>query len=374
MKVLGGKMKKSLITLTCSFLLASLLAYPCTGISLKTQDGNLVQGRTIEYGEGKLNGKIVVSPRGREFSSITPDGKMNGLKWKAKYGFVGATVVVDQFIGEGMNEKGLNAGLFYFPHYGSLATYEVKDAKISLADMELVNWILSNFETVDQVKEEIKKIKIVNVAVDEKGNPLPTAHWRVGDAKGNNIVIEITNKGEVNIYDNKVGVIANSPDYPWHIKNLNNYINLYTGNAESFEYNGEKIFSFGAGTGALGLPGDVTPPSRFVRAFFYVNSVGVQPNTKLAVNKTFHILNNFDIPIEVEFPKQYKEHIPADVISATQWTAVSDLSNREFYYKTMYNSQIRKIDLKNIDFSNIKLQVLPMDEKPEENIKEILVK
>ncbi len=367
-------MGKLLKILTSSFLLTTTIVYPCTGISLKTQDGSLVQGRTIEYGEGNLNGRIVISPKGRKFTSITPDGKMNGLKWTAKYGFVGATVVIDQFIGEGINEKGLNAGLFYFPHYGSLAKYQSNDSKTSLADMELVNWILSNFETVDQVKEEIKKIKIVNVAVTEKGEPLPTAHWRVGDSKGNNIVIEIVNNGEVNIYDNKIGVISNSPDYPWHIKNLNNYINLYTGNAEPFEYNGQKIFSFGAGTGALGLPGDVTPPSRFIRAFFYVNSVGVQPNTKLAVNKAFHILNNFDIPIEIEFPKQYKEHIPGDVMSATQWTAVSDLTNREFYYKTMYNSQIRKIDLKNIDFSNVKLQVLPMDEKNEENIQEIVIK
>ena len=363
-------MKKTILSL---FLMASAITYPCTGISLRTQNGDLVQGRTIEFGESNINGKIVISPRGREFKALTTDGKINGLKWKAKYGFIGASVVVDQFIGEGINEKGLNAGLFYFPHYGSLAEHEKSKANISIADMELVTWILSNFETVDEVKEEIKKIKVVNIGYDDKGKPLPTAHWRIGDVRGNNIVLEIVNNGEIKIYDNKVGVLTNSPDYEWHIKNLNNYINLYSGNANSFNVNGEKLFSFGAGTGALGLPGDITPPSRFIRAFFYVNTIGEVENTKLAVNKAFHILNNFDIPIEIEFPKEYKGNIPKDVISATQWTAVSDLSNREFYYKTMDNSQIRKIDLKKIDFSSVKYQAFPMDNE-KDNFLEINIK
>ena len=363
-------MKKTILSL---FLMASAITYPCTGISLRTQNGDLVQGRTIEFGESNINGKIVISPRGREFKALTTEGKINGLKWKAKYGFVGASVVVDQFIGEGINEKGLNAGLFYFPHYGSLAEHEKSKTNISIADMELVTWILSNFETVDEVKEEIKKIKVVNIGYDDKGKPLPTAHWRIGDVRGNNIVLEIVNNGEIKIYDNKVGVLTNSPDYEWHIKNLNNYINIYSGNANSFNVNGEELFSFGAGTGALGLPGDITPPSRFIRAFFYVNTIGEVENTKLAVNKAFHILNNFDIPIEIEFPKEYKGNIPKDVISATQWTAVSDLSNREFYYKTMDNSQIRKIDLKKIDFSSVKYQAFPMDNE-KDNFLEINIK
>ena len=363
-------MNKAILAL---FLMVSAITYPCTGISLRTQNGDLVQGRTIEFGESNINGKVIISPRGREFKALTTEGKTNGLKWTAKYGFVGASVVVDQFIGEGINEKGLNAGLFYFPHYGSLAKYEKPKANMSIADMELVTWILSNFETVDEVKEGIKKIKVVNIGYDDKGKPLPTAHWRIGDVKGNNIVLEIVDNGKIKIYDNKVGVLTNSPDYEWHIKNLNNYINLYSGNANSFNANGEELFSFGAGTGALGLPGDITPPSRFVRAFFYVNSIGKVENTKLAVNKAFHILNNFDIPIEIEFPKEYKGNIPKDVISATQWTAVSDLSNREFYYKTMDNSQIRKIDLKKIDFSSVKYQAFPMDNK-KDNFLDINIK
>lgn len=365
-------MKKFLKTVLGVFLILASNALACTGITVKTEDNKMIQGRTIEYGEGNLNSKLVISPRGKEYQSLTPEGKFEGHKWKAKYGFVGASLINELFIGEGINEAGLNAGLFYFPHYGSLAKYEKSSAKRSIVDMQFVSWILSNFSTVEELKKGLKDIKIVNIALDEKGNPLPTAHWRVGDANGGNIVIEIVNNGEVKIHENKVGVISNSPDYEWHVKNLNNYVNAYAGNAQSYELNGQKIFSFGAGTGALGLPGDITPPSRFVRAFYFLSTIKPINNSKEGVEEAFHILNNFDIPIGVEYSKEHKQYIPKDLPSATQWTAISSLNDREFYYKTMYNSQIRKVDLKKIDFSTVKYQANPLDKKPEESIEELV--
>ncbi len=363
---------KRVFKLTVSlFLVFSSVILACTGITIKTGDNKFIQARTIEYGEGNLNSQLVISPRGREFQSLTPEGKFEGHKWKAKYGFVGATLINEMFVGEGMNEAGLNAGLFYFPHYGSLTKYNKKIAKKSIVDMQLTSWLLSSFSTVEEVKKAIKDIKVVNIAYDEKGNPLPTAHWRVSDAQGGNIVIEIVNNGEVKIHENKVGVITNSPDYEWHVKNLNNYINVYSGNAKNYSVNGQEIFSFGAGTGAMGLPGDITPPSRFVRAFYYLSTMRPIENSKEGVVEAFHILNNFDLPIGVEYPAEHKNSIPKDLSSATQWTAISSLSDREFYYKTMYNSQIRKVDLKKIDFSKVAYQVVPLDEKPEENIQEL---
>ncbi|WP_294703106.1 choloylglycine hydrolase family protein [uncultured Fusobacterium sp.] len=363
---------KKVFKLTISlFLIFSSIILACTGITIKTEDNKIIQGRTIEYGENNLNSKLVISPRGKEYQSLTPDGKFEGHKWKAKYGYVGAALINELFIGEGINEAGLNAGLFYFPHYGSLTKYEKKISKKSIVDMQFVSWLLSNFSTVEEVKEGLKNIKVVNIGYDEKGNPLPTAHWRVGDAKGGNIVIEIVNNGEVKIYENKVGVVTNSPDYEWHVKNLNNYVNVYAGNAKDFDINGQKIFSFGAGTGAMGLPGDITPPSRFVRAFYYLSTIRPIKNSKEGINEAFHILNNFDLPIGVEYPAEHREYIPKDLSSATQWTAISSLNDREFYYKTMYNSQIRKVDLKKIDFTKVDYQAIPLDEKPEENIQEL---
>lgn len=353
------------------FSLVSTIALGCTGITVKTVDNDVISARTVEYGEANLHSSLIVSPRGKKHRSYTPDGEVNGHQWEGKYGYVGISLLNDNFIGEGLNEKGLNAGLFYFPHYGSLKTYKPEEADLSIVDMQFVAWILSNFETVEELKENLDKINIVNIQYTDDGVPFPTAHWRVADRTGANIVIEIVNNGEMKIYDNKMGVLTNSPDYEWHIKNLNNYINLYAGNAKDYSENGQKIFSFGAGTGMLGLPGDITPPSRFVKAFFYLNTLKTPENRVEAVIDSFHILNNFDIPIGLEYSSEHKKYIPQGLRSATQWTTASDLSDRVFYYRTMDNGQIRKLDLKKIDFSKIEYKALDLDQKKEENIKEL---
>ena len=95
-------MRISIIMFGIIFMLISTFSYACTGITIKTNDDKMIQARTIEYGEGDLNSKIVISPKEKEFQSLTSDGKMNGHKWKAKYGFVGIAIISDLFIGEGI--------------------------------------------------------------------------------------------------------------------------------------------------------------------------------------------------------------------------------------------------------------------------------
>lgn len=358
-------MKKTLsLLLTLCILHSQLLA--CTGISITTKDNKYIQARSIEWGEFPLGSKLIFSPRGQDFQSLTPKGK-TGIKWRAKYGFVGISVASDGFIGEGINEAGLNAGLFYFSHYGSLAPYDSKDDMISISDMELTKYILSNFSSVDEVIEAFKHIKVVPFMLED-GKAPPTAHWRVNDCKGKKIVIEIM-KGKIHIYENTVGVLTNSPDYAWQLTNLNNYVNLHSGSAQAFDMQKQKIFPVGAGSGMLGLPGDFTPPSRFVRAAFILNTAPITNNAYEAVAQAFHILNLFDLPIGTEYADKSK--VPPTLPSATQWTAVSNQSDKEFYYRTMYNSQIRKIDLKKIDFTKIVWKAKELDEKKQESFQEV---
>lgn len=364
-------MLKYIGILGCIMLLTAKISEACTGITLKTKDNKQIQARTIEWGESVLKSNIIISPRNYKYQAIMPDSK-NGYSWKGHYGFVGASLVDDSYIGEGVNEAGLSAGMFFFPHYGSLSKYLPEKANESITDMNLVSWMLSNFSTVDEVRENINKIRIVPVMVFADGNVSPTAHWRVSDAKGNNIVIEIVNNGEVKIYDNKVGVLTNSPDFQWHITNLNNYVHLRPGSVATYDGNGQKLFSFGMGAGALGLPGDITPPSRFVRAFFYLSSTPTPEDGYKGVTQAFQILNNFDIPIGVEY--QNKKDVPKELESATQWTTAINQTDREFYYRTMYNSEIRKIDLKKIDFEKVNYQVLPMEKYKIQPYREIIVK
>lgn len=320
----------------------------CTGISLTTTQGDHVHARTIEWGNFDLNSKLIVSPRGHHYTSQLPMEKQ-GISWTGEHGFVGISVSQNNFIGEGMNETGLNAGLFYFKGYGSLAPFDPEDVATSIIDMDLVRWMLSQFSTVDEVKAAFPSLKVAPVFIDADGNPSPTAHWRVTDKSGGSIVIEIIDEGQVHIYDNHVGVITNPPYFPWQVLNLNNYINVRPGIVAPRTAGDLQLASFGYGTAAWGLPGDFSPPSRFVRAAFFRSTAPPLATSLEAVSQAFHILDNFDIPIGVEFGDDERDKIP-DIPSATQWTAVSDLASKMFYYKTMRDSAVKRVDLNQINF------------------------
>ena len=344
------------------FLFSAVAAPACTGIAFSTQDGTRMQARTIEWGGYDLNSKLIILPRGEKNISLTQGGK-NGLTWENKYGAVGISVVQDGFIGEGVNEKGLAAGVFYFSGYGSLSPYNAKKAKKSVGDMELVRWMLTSFSTVDEVIKGLKKIEIVPIYPSEKGQSAPTGHWRIADASGRSIVLEIENNGQRHIYENTVGVLTNSPSFPWQMTHLNSYVHLLPGPVPAATFGTTELKAFGMGAGMVGLPGDITPPSRFVRAFFYIQTAPTAPDGQSGMLQAFHILNNFDLPIGIEFtPGQKTSGLP----SATQWTTVTDMTRPAFYYRTMYNSQIRKIDLSKINFSEVIYQAVPLNLNPEE--------
>lgn len=349
-------MKKRLLLLVAGLTAAATYSFACTGISMHCADGSYFQARTIEWGASDLTSILSIVPRGYKQTSFTPTG-VNGFTFTGKYGYVGVSLVQPEIIAEGLNEKGLSAGLFYYPNYGSYVDYDPAFNSTSLADVQLVAWMLSQFATVEEVKANLDKVRVISI--DTEGNPSAKAiHWRVGDPSGAQIVIEIE-QGKVNVYDNTVGVIANSPGFKWHLQNLNNYVNLFPGAAEKQQVGGETLAPFGAGSGFLGLPGDVTPPSRFIRAALYVSTAPVRKTPMETVMQCFNILDNFNIPIGIEYPRGYVPDIP----SATQWTSVSDLTNREFYYKTMYNTTLRKICLQDIDFGKVKYQSQPLDKE-----------
>lgn len=330
-----------------------LQEFACTGVTLNAKDGSLIVGRTIEWGGSALPSFYVVTPRNHTFKSLTPSGE-HGLCYQSQYGWVGLSVVQKEFVAEGLNEQGLSCGLFYFPGYGEYVRYDSTKDSSSIADMQLVSWMLSTCKDIDEVRRSITALRIVSV-VPEQGSA--TIHWRVTDRSGQQIVIEITDGGKINIYDNPVGVITNAPSFPWHLTNLNNYVNLFPGAAPSIKL-GEKILSpFGAGSGMLGIPGDVTPPSRFVRMAFYRATAPQKDHAFDTVTQCFHLLNNFDIPIGIE----HAESEVVDIPSATQWTSVLDTTGLKVYYRTFYNSNIRCIDLNSIDLNKVTYQYHPLD-------------
>lgn len=349
-------MLKLKLLAVAALLFCAHKAGACTGITLKSQDGSTVVARTIEWGGSDLNSRYAIVPRGYTQSSYVPGGKKDGMTFTARYGFVGLSVEQEEFVTEGLNEEGLSAGLFYFPGYGRYEDYSEADKAASIADLQLVSWILGAFKTVDEVKDGLKDVHVV--AIDPRAS---TAHWRVADPSGKQIVIEIVD-GKVNVYDNPLGVLTNSPGFEWQMTNLNNYVNLYPGTAKPQTLRGVKIASFGAGSGFLGIPGDVTPPSRFVRAAWYQATAPALATADKTVRQCFQILNNFDIPVGIETAEG---ETAVDIPSATQWTSATDMAGRKIYYRTMHDSAIRMIDLGKIDFAKAEYKSTPLD-----NVKE----
>lgn len=354
-------MKKNIIAImavAATALAAAQFSFACTGITLRTAKGNTVTARTIEWAASDMNSLYVVVPRGYTSQSMTPDGA-TGMRFKTKYGYVGLAVEQSDFVTEGLNEKGLSAGLFYFPEYGEYEPYSKENASRSMADLQLVSYILGTCATVDEVKEAVSSIKIH--PIDPRAS---TIHWRFTEESGRQIVLEIIDQKCI-FYENELGVLTNSPSLDWHLTNLNNYINLNSGKISERQLGRLDMKAIGGGTGLLGLPGDFTPPSKFIRAAFFQCSAPVKENADDTVIQAFHILNNFDIPVGSQYaPGEQQPEIP----SATQYTAASDLTGRKIYWRTMHNSNIRCIDLSAIDFSKAKFVCRPLDDSPREKI------
>lgn len=339
-------------------------ASACTGITLASKDSTQILARTIEWGGSDLNSRYVIVPRGYTQQSYVPGGT-DGMKFTARYGYVGLAVEQKEFVAEGLNEAGLSAGLFYFPNYGRYEAFQPALKAESIADLQLVSWILGSCRTVDEVMEAVKKVHVI--AIDPRAS---TVHWRFADLSGRQIVLEIVD-GMLQFHENKLGVLTNSPGFEWQLTNLNNYVNLYSGSVPGQQLGALSLRSFGAGSGFLGLPGDVTPPSRFVRAAFYQATAPVQPDAFATVLQGFQILNNFDIPVGIEFAQG---QVPADIPSATQWTSATDMKNRKIYFRTMYDSAIRCIDLNRINFGKVKYSDTLLDTVKQQPVREITVK
>lgn len=347
-------MKKCLILSAIALLGVSIIdADACTGISLRAQDGSNVVARTVEWAATPMQCGYVVSPRGHCHRSYTPDGA-DGLKYKGVYGYVGIYTEYEPFVVEGVNEAGLSAGLFFFPQYGDYAPYNPTHNDRTLCDMQFVSWVLSQFSSIEQLKEAIKEIDLVTL-----NHKIGAVHWRITEPDGRMVVLEVV-AGVPHFYENSLGVLTNAPGFSWHMTNLNNYVNLQPGSAPDNTIKpGITLKPLGHGSGMHGLPGDYTSPSRFVRAAFFQTTAPVSATGFDTVLQAFHILNNFDVPIGTQ---HVRTGIPQGLPSATQFTSATDQKSMKFYYRTAWNSNIRCISLNDIDFHKIKYQSHPLDQ------------
>lgn len=359
------KKKTKIIAIVISFLLIGVTTinavYSCTGIRLIAKNGQVVFGRTMEWGAFDLDSRVSLIPRGFEFKGITPDGE-NGKTWKAKYGAVGLDMLGQPWLADGMNEKGLVIGMFYHPGFGQCPPYVKGEADNTITAKQVTNYIITQYSTLDEVREGMKIVRVVPV-LEQAIGVIIEAHWMVTNAKGKSIVIEYEN-GELKIYDNPLGVITNAPYFPWHETNIRNYVGMSPLNHPDVMLDSVDFSPLGIGNGMMGLPGDNTPPSRFVRAVAWTQTARPLPNSEEAIYELFRILDNFNLPL-LPKPADSKPAKPDGMRSSTIWTSGYDVSNLGFYYHTQNNRRLRYLDVKAIDFGNIGNEVITLKQDAE---------
>jgi choloylglycine hydrolase len=341
-------------TLVAVVLACCQVAAACTGIRLTAKDGAVVVARTMEFGEDLKSG-VAVFPKGTVFSGTLPAGA-KGATWTSKYGIVGANAFNLPVIIDGMNDQGLYVGEFFFPGYANYAPVTPANASTSMAGYEYSTWILANFASIAEVKAAFDHVSLAPTVLAQLGMA-PPVHFRITDKTGASVVVEPLG-GRLKIYDDPLGIITNSPTFDWHMTNLNNYIGLSPMIRSTVSTGGTTLAGFGQGSGFFGLPGDFTPPSRFVRAVAYQQSAVQSATAPDAVQQIFHILNNFDVPVgsvrDVVQGQQVDEY--------TLWTSAEDLENLVFYFRTFTDQTLHAVDVRSVlAAAGSSVKYLPME-------------
>ena len=333
-------MKRTLpiVAVIAALLLGWQAARACTGIRLIAKDGTVVVARTLEFG-ADLQSKVGVFPAGTTITASLPNNA-TGLNFKTKYGIVGANAFGLPMVVDGVNDQGLYLGEFFFPGSAGYAAVTPENASRAMAGYQYGMWILGNFASVAEVKAAYDHVVLAPTVVPQLGMA-PPVHFRIVDKTGASVVVEPLG-GKLVIYDDPFGVLTNSPTFDWHMTNLNNYAGLSAMITAPKTIQGYTLNGFGQGSGFYGMPGDFTPPSRFVRAVAF-ESAAVKPATASdAVQQVFHILNNFDIPVGA-----VRDELNGKTIDEwTLWTSAEDLTNLQFYFRTFNDQSLRSVDVR----------------------------
>ena len=329
--------------------------FSCTVFRLKAKDGSMIVARSMEFGVD-LHYDMIVVPRNKQCASPFLPG-INGVKWNNRYGYVGVVAFgLDQSILDGMNEKGLSVALLWYENDMKWQDVTPADSSIALAQAMFCDWALGSFSTVDELRTALPRLKLFNYT-DPTTHLALTCHYIVYDAAGGCVVVECDN-GECHVYDNPLEIMTNAPSFPWQVTNLRQYTEMSPVSPAPLKEDGLTFRATGHGAGMIGLPGDYTPPSRFVRLGMFARETDQQPDAAHNLILCNHVINTFTIPFGIIYDVS-PEGKPVNKES-TQWVTYRDQTNGILYFKTYDNSTLRKIDLKQLDYNAKAIKRIPM--------------
>ena len=312
----------------------------CTAISYKSKD--VYFGRNLDL-ERSYNESVVITPRNYEF-------KMRCVEsFKPQYAMIGMATVIEDFplYYEATNEKGLSMAGLNFPQ--NAVYYDFKEEKENITPFEFIPWVLAKCACIDEVENLLKNINLVNINFSQELLLTPL-HWMISD-KNKSIVVE-TLKDGIKISDNPFDVLTNNPPFDYHKINVSNFMDLSIGPAVNNFSSEFPLENYSLGMGALGLPGDFSSASRFVRAFFVKEKSVSEKDEKSSVNQFFHILNSVAMPKGCVWTKNGYEY--------TRYTSCCNVDKGIYYYMTYDNFEIKITDIKEFDLNTSKLYLKPL--------------
>ncbi len=308
----------------------------CTAITYNTENHYFGRNLDLEYSYKET---VTITPRNYNL-------KFRKVKdINTHYAIIGMAYVAGDYplYYDAINEKGLGMAGLNFP--GNADYKEEKENKDNIAPFEFIPYVLSQCSNIKEVK---KLLDNINIALINFSDELPASplHWIIAD-KESSITVESVKDG-LRVYDNPVGVLTNNPTFDIHMFNLNNYMGLSIEQPVNNFSNKLNLETYSRGMGALGLPGDLSSASRFVKATFTkMNSLSGNSESE-SVSQFFHIL-------ESVYQQRGCVHMGEDKYEITIYSSCCNMDKGIYYYKTYENSQITGIDMykENLEGSNL---------------------
>lgn len=316
----------------------------CTAIGLKNNDFYFGRTLDLEYDFGQ---QVVITPRNHNI--ITRQYKNHDNT----YAIIGMATVVDNrcLYAEACNEYGLSIAGLNFPSFAKY--HKVNKSMINLTPFEIIPYILGTCKNIKEAKILIKDLNIID---ESYSNTMPNSplHWIISD-ESNSIVLESMEDG-LKVYDNPFNILTNNPPFDYHIMNMSNYINLKPNQTTNTLTKEIDLKIMGQGYGAYGLPGDYSPVSRFVKAFFTKTNSVSDTDEDSNVSQFFHIMDSVTMP-------KGSVITPSNMMDITRYTSCINTNKGIYYYTTYNNRQINQVSLHNVDLNTSELYVYPLIDK-----------
>ncbi len=298
----------------------------CTAITYSTKDHYFGRNLDLEYSYKET---VTITPRNYEFKF------RNVKKIDKHYAIIGMAYIANNYplYYDAINEKGVGMAGLNFPENADYK--EIEENKDNIAPFEFIPWILTQCSNIEEVKELLKGINIalINFSDELPASPL---HWIISD-KEKSITVESVKDG-LKIYDNPVGVLTNNPTFDIQMFNLNNYMNLSIEPPVNNFSKKLNLKTYSRGMGAIGMPGDLSSASRFVKATFTkMNSLSGDSEGE-SVSQFFHILGSVE-------QQRGCVHMGGDKYEITIYSSCCNMDKGIYYYKTYDNSQITGVDM-----------------------------